>query len=100
MQFDLGAVRQPPAQDVLLQHPVRGRRAPDEVVAQARDGPVEPLQDLQVVLDRLLEQVVVVPDQSVGCVDLAQRAQVAGLDRGEETDDEFLVLADGGASLA
>ena len=35
VQLDLGPVGQPPAQDVLLQHPVVGRRAPDDVVAQA-----------------------------------------------------------------
>jgi hypothetical protein len=61
---------------------------------------VQPLQHLQVVLDRLLEQVVVVPDHSIGCVDLAQRAQVAGFYRGEEADDKFGFLADDGASLA
>ena len=96
VQLDLGPVRQPPAQDVLLQHPVGGRRAPDDVVAQARHGPVQSLQHLQVVLDRLLEQVVVVPDHSIGRVDLAQRAEVAGFDRGEKADDKF--LADGSAS--
>jgi hypothetical protein len=40
-----------------------------------------------------------VPDDGVRRVDLAQRAEVAGFDRGEEADDKFLFLADGSASL-
>jgi hypothetical protein len=53
------------------------------------------LQHLQVVLDGLLDQVVVVPDDGIRSVDLPQRVDVAGLQRGEEADDEF--LADGSA---
>jgi len=64
---------------------------------------VQALQHLQVVLDRLLDQVVVVPDDGIRSVDLPQRADVAGFQRGEEADDEFLadasVLADASASL-
>jgi len=48
---------------------------------------VQALQHLQVVLDGLLDQVVVVPDDGVRGVDLAQRVDVAGFERGEETDD-------------
>ena len=87
MQFDLGAVREPAAQDVLLQHAVGSRHPPDDVVAQAGHDPVQAPQHLQVVLDGLLDQVVVVPDDGVRGVDLAQRVDVAGFERGEETDD-------------
>jgi hypothetical protein len=39
------------------------------------------------------------PDHSIGRVDLAQRAEVAGFNRGKEADDKFLFLAHGSASL-
>jgi hypothetical protein len=55
------------------------------------------LQHLQVLLDRLLDQVVVVPDDGVRSVDLAERADVAGFQRGEEADNKF--LADGSTLL-
>jgi hypothetical protein len=58
---------------------------------------VQAPQRLQVVLDRLLDQVVVVPDDRVRRVDLPQGVDVAGFQRAEEADDEF--LADGSASL-
>jgi hypothetical protein len=60
-------------------------------------------QHLQVLLDRLLQQVVVMPDDRVRSVDLAERVDVAGFQRGEEADNQFLVdggvLADGGVLL-
>ena len=92
-----GPVRQLTAQHVLLQHPVGRRHPPDDVIAQAGHRPVQALQHLQVVLDGLLDQVVVVPDDGVRSVDLAQRLDVAGFQRGEEADDKF--LADGSALL-
>jgi hypothetical protein len=58
---------------------------------------VQAPQHLQVVLDRLLDQVVVVPDDRVRRVDLPQGVDVAGFQRGEEADDKF--LADGCASF-
>jgi hypothetical protein len=82
---------------VLLQHAIGGGRPPDDVVAQAGYGPVQALQDPQVLLDRLLDQVVVVPDDGVRSVDLAQRADIAGFQRGEEADNKF--LTDGSALL-
>jgi hypothetical protein len=90
VQSDVGAVGQLAAQDVLLQHPVRGRDPPDDLVVQAGHHPVQAPQRLQVVLGRLLEQVVVVPDDRVRRVDLLQGADVAGFQRAEEADDEFL----------
>jgi hypothetical protein len=57
---------------------------------QAGHHPVQAAQRLQVVLDRLLEQVVVVPDDRVRRVDLLQGADIAGFQRAEEADDEFL----------
>jgi hypothetical protein len=97
VQFGLGAVGQPPAQHVLLQHAVVGGVPPDDVVVQAGYRPDRARQRLQVLLDRLLEQVVVVPDDRVRGVDLADRVDVAGFQRGKEADNEF--LADGSALL-
>ena len=97
MQLNLGAVRQATAQDVLLQHPVGRRHPPDDVVSQAGHDPVQALQYLQVVLDGLFDEVIVVPDDGIRSVDLTQRVDVAGFQRGEETDDKL--LADGGALL-
>ena len=90
VELDLGAVGQAAAQDVLLQHPVGRGHPPDDVVAQAGHHPVQASQDLQVVLDGLLDQVIVMPDDGVRSVDLAQRVDVTGFQRGEEADDEFL----------
>src|SRR5271165_1673446 len=91
VQFDLGTARQLTAQDVLLQHAVGSRNPPDDVIAQARHRAVQALKDLQVLFGGLLHQVVVVPDDGVWGIDLAQRADVAGLEGGEETRDQFLV---------
>jgi hypothetical protein len=82
---------------VLLQHAVLGGDPPDNVVVQAGYRPDGARERLQVLLDRLLEQVVVVPDDRVRGVDLADRVDVAGFQRGEEADNEF--LADGSALL-
>jgi hypothetical protein len=72
---------------MLLQDAVSSPSPPDDVVAQAGHGAVQARQHFQVVVHRLLDQVIVVPDQRVGRVDLAQRLDVTGLQGSEEADD-------------
>jgi len=90
MQLNRCPVGQVTAQDVLLQHSIGRRHPPYDVVSQARHGPVQPLQYLQVVLDGLFDQVIVVPDDGIRSIDLAQRVDVASFQRGEETDDRVV----------
>jgi hypothetical protein len=78
MQLNLRAVRQLTTQDMLLQHTIGSRHPPDDVVSQAGHGSVQALQYLQVVIDGLFDQVIVVPDDGIRRVDLAQRVDVAG----------------------
>ncbi|MFZ0045664.1 MAG: DUF1345 domain-containing protein [Streptosporangiaceae bacterium] len=100
MQFDRGAVRERAAQHVLLQDTVSDGRPPDDVVVQAGHGPVQALQDNQVVVHALLEQIVVMPDQRVRRVDLAQGPDVAGFQGGEEADHDVFAAAHAGASCS
>ena len=93
MQGNLGTIRQPAAKDVLLQYAISGRRSPDDVIPEAGHGAVQALQDLQVVFDRLLDQVVVVPDDRVGSIDLSQRRDIARFERGEEADNSSSLKA-------
>ena len=68
----------------MLQHPVGRGHPPDDVIAQPGYRAVQALQDLQVLLDGLLDQVVVVPDDGIRGIDLAQCGDVAALQGGEE----------------
>jgi hypothetical protein len=63
VQLHFVAIPQCAAQDMLLQHTVSGRSPADDVVAQAGHGAVQARKHLQAVVYRLLEQVIVVPDE-------------------------------------